>query len=201
MEGPWSYGEPARGQGERTDLSAAKAAIDAGHTDHEVAQQHFAVWCKHYRAFDRYRRTFALRALRDRAHPEVRIFWGATSTGKSHRAFTEAAADAYWWSPPSHANGPLWFDGYEQQEDIIIDDFDGASIPISFLLRFLDRYPLLLPVKGGFAYNFFKRVFITSNLAPESWYPELAGTDRRRAALERRFTLVAHMSVVYNPNP
>lgn len=199
IEGPWSYGEPSAGQGHRTDISECKDLIDAGADDLTVAGTYFESWCRYERSFNKYRHALAVRALggiRDR--PEVRVFWGATGTGKSYAAFEAAGPLAWWFSPPSSKGGPVWWDGYDGQADIIIDDFDGEFIPIALMLRVLDRYPVQLAVKGGFVPCAFRRVWITSNIEPERWYGSLPEGDRRRAALERRLTEVTHRAVVFN---
>lgn len=48
-----------------------------------------------------------------------------------------------------NADGNLWLDGYHGQKTIIFDEFYGW-IKYDLLLRICDRYPLQLPIKGGF---------------------------------------------------
>ncbi len=74
------------------------------------------------------------------------------------------APNAY-WKPVGE-----WWDGYDGQEDVVMDDFYGW-LKWSFLLNLLDRYPMLVPIKGGTKEFVAKRVFITSNKKPEMWYP------------------------------
>ena len=81
-----------------------------------------------------------------------------------------------------------WWDGYEQQETVVLDDFQGGLL-FGFLLHLLDRYPLLVQVKGGTRVFNSKTIIITSNFAPDQWY-----TDPRLAqnfpALERRLDTI-----------
>jgi len=95
-----------------------------------------------------------------------RVYWGETRTGKSRRAWEEAGLDAY----PKDPNSKFW-DGYRGQEHVVIDEFRG-TISISHLLRWLDRYPLLVEVKGSSVVCKAKQVWITSNLHPKDWYQE-----------------------------
>jgi len=96
-----------------------------------------------------------------------RVYWGKTGVGKSRKAWEEATIDAY----PKDPNTKFW-DGYRGQSNVVIDEFRG-TINISHLLRWLDRYPLLLEVKGSMVVCKATNVWITSNLHPREWYPGL----------------------------
>jgi hypothetical protein len=109
------------------------------------------------------------------------VFWGATGTGKSRRAWAEAGLEAYPKDPLTK-----WFNGYTSQEHIVIDEFRGI-IQISHLLRWLDRYPVLVETKGGFVPLRATQIWITSNLNPREWYPDL--DEETRNALLRRLTI------------
>lgn len=119
---------------------------------------------------------------------EVHVFWGKTGTGKSKRAWEEASFDAY----PKDPNSKFW-DGYRGQENVVIDEFRGA-ISISHMLRWLDRYPTIVEVKGSSVVFKAQRIWITSNLDPKDWYPDL--DDETKAALRRRFTQVIHFDTL-----
>lgn len=81
--------------------------------------------------------------------PIILWFYGPTGTGKTRTAIEIAQESGmnYWVS-----NDPdlKWFDGYNGQEYAIIDDFRRQGIKFSWMLRLLDRYPLLVQVKGGY---------------------------------------------------
>lgn len=115
---------------------------------------------------------------------EVFVFWGTTGTGKSKQAWQEASLDAYPKSPTS-----IWWCGYQGHENVVIDEFRG-QIGISHMLRWLDRYPVLVEVKGSSVVLQARKIWITSNLSPEEWYPELDAETQ--AALRRRFSKVIH---------
>lgn len=83
-------------------------------------------------------------------------------------------------------NSKFW-DGYQGQDFVVIDEFRG-SISISHLLRWLDRYPVIVEVKGSSVCFRASRVWITSNLDPKAWYPD---ADKETVdALMRRLTVV-----------
>jgi len=110
------------------------------------------------------------------------VFWGPTGTGKSRRAWSEAGTMAY----PKDPRSKFWC-GYQGQENVIIDEFRG-DIDISHLLRWLDRYPVIVEVKGSSVVLNASRIWITSNLHPRDWYPNL--DDATFDALLRRLEVL-----------
>lgn len=112
----------------------------------------------------------------------VSVFWGATGSGKSRRAWAEAGDDAYCKDPRSK----FWC-GYQGEEHVIIDEFRGG-IDVSHLLRWFDRYPVRVELKGSSRPLIASKIWITSNLAPGLWYPDL--DSMTIDALKRRLTIV-----------
>lgn len=106
------------------------------------------------------------------------VFWGATGTGKSRRAWEEAGVEAY----PKDPRTKFWC-GYQGQEHVVVDEFRGG-IDISHLLRWLDRYPVIVEVKGSSICLSATTIWITSNVNPREWYPDL--DEPSRNALMRR---------------
>lgn len=116
---------------------------------------------------------------------EIVCYWGRTGTGKSRRAWSEAGMDAY----PKDPNTKFWC-GYRGHEHVVVDEFRGL-INISNLLRWLDRYPCLVEVKGSAVALCAKKIWFTSNISPEEWYPDL--DEETKAALRRRMTVIHFM--------
>jgi len=108
------------------------------------------------------------------------VFWGVTGTGKSRNAWN-TAPHAYSKCPRSK----FWC-GYSGQQDVIIDEFRGG-IDIAHLLRWLDRYPVRVEIKGGSRPLRASRFIITSNLHPRDWYKDL--DEETYKALERRLSI------------
>lgn len=114
---------------------------------------------------------------------EVVVLWGRTGTGKSRRAWEEAGLQAY----PKDPRSKFW-DGYRGQEHVVIDEFRGG-IDIAHLLRWFDRYPVIVEIKGSSVVLSAKKIWITSNISPEAWYPEC---DQETIAALRRRINVTH---------
>jgi len=109
-------------------------------------------------------------------------FWGRTGSGKSRRAFMEAGNEAYFKDPRSK----FWC-GYSGQESVIIDEFRGA-IDIAHILRWLDRYPVMVETKGSAVPLRATKFWFTSNVHPRYWFQELDTPTYE--ALERRLEIV-----------
>lgn len=112
----------------------------------------------------------------------VVCYWGPTGVGKSRLAWHEAGILAY----PKDPLSKFW-DGYRGQENVVIDEFRG-TVSISHLLRWFDRYPVLVEVKGSSVVFNARKIWITSNLSPRHWYPEL--DEPTLAALLRRINVI-----------
>lgn len=106
------------------------------------------------------------------------VFIGPTGTGKSRTAWERAGLDAYVKDP----NTKFWC-GYSGQSSVVIDEFRGR-IDVSHLLRWLDRYPCNVEIKGSSVPLRCESFFITSNLELDQWYPDL--DEQTMEALRRR---------------
>jgi len=109
------------------------------------------------------------------------VFWGPTGTGKSRAAWEAATMDAY----PKDPRTKFWC-GYDNHQNVVIDEFRGG-IDIAHLLRWLDRYPVIVEVKGGSRVFCATSIWITSNLDPRLWYPEI--DQETQSALMRRLNV------------
>lgn len=118
----------------------------------------------------------------------VHVFWGRSGTGKSRRAWDEAGFDAYSKDPRTK-----FWDGYSGQEKVVIDEFRGG-IDVAHILRWCDRYPVRVEIKGASVPFAATEIWITSNVDPRNWYPDLDADTKE--ALLRRLEIVH-----FNGNP
>jgi hypothetical protein len=103
----------------------------------------------------------------------------------------KAGEGAYWVAKPG-PNQTLFFDGYEGQEDVVIDEFYGW-ITRDLMCRLCDRYPFMVHTKGGMTNFYPKRVWITSNSPPDAWWPKIGlGPMERR--LSGELGVVKHLT-------
>lgn len=172
------YGTIPKGKGARSDLVAVAKKIREGANVRKIAEEHPEAIIRYGSGILRLRRMY--RPTREHP-PQIKVFWGPTGTGKTRRVWEFADKDELWLHP-----GGQWFDGYDGQKMVLLDDFDGSWFKLSFLLRLLDRYPMPVAVKGDHAWWVPTTIFITSNLEPKDWYPN--GHKDHVAALMRRLS-------------
>lgn len=129
--------------------------------------------------------------------PHVTVLIGPTGCGKTRYAYDKHGPEDLYVLPITDG---FWLDGYSGQLAILYDEFTG-NLPLLKFLSLLDRYSISVARKGGFVLYAPDRIYITSNLAPFSWYEWILrrrdGTvkqDRtlQRAAMYRRFSTVLY---------
>lgn len=121
---------------------------------------------------------------------EVYVYWGTTGVGKSRTAW-ETWPDSYPKDPRNK-----WWDGYRNQKSVIIDEFRG-DIGINSILRWCDRYPVLVETKGSSTTLSANVLVFTSNLHPKDWYKDL--DNETWLALKRRLKIY-HFIDYFNKN-
>ncbi len=182
---PQIYGEAVDNQGQWSDLETARELVCSGGLL-AVAEEQFGTFLRYHRGLALYA---ALKAAPRSQPPRVGYYWGPSGSGKT-RSVWEKEED---WSRifPVPIAKTLWFDGYRPgyHTIILLDDY-YHNWPVTTLLRLLDRYPMILPTKGSHALISNCDIYITSNIALESQYPNYPDPD----ALRRRFSEVIHFN-------
>ena len=178
-------------QGKRTDLTAVAELVQEGATIRQIAAA-FPEQVIKYNKGLRDLRALQLAPRQLDAMPEVIVLWGKTGTGKTRDAYLKYWPDEphYVWKP---SNGN-WWDGYDGEKKIIIDEFRG-QMTWSDILGLLDRNEFRAPFKGGFVQIQADKFVITSPFPPDKWYKAHLADDLydRFDQLKRRITKVIHM--------
>jgi hypothetical protein len=182
IRGPFEFGDFSNKQGARTDLYDIADQFKQGVKMKTIVEEHPALYCRYHKGLEKMRSILAPRP--DDADLQVLLFYGPTGCGKTRTAMS--LDDAF-----KKAGTHEWFDGYDGENILIIDDFAGraSKIPLSFMLNILDKYPCLLPIKGAHVNRRCKEIIITTNIHPLNWY-DYSSRMEHYHALARRFDAV-----------
>lgn len=174
IDGPWTFGTIAKcGRGVRTDIEEfARTLEDTGDFEGTVIKNP-GVFFKYGNNCVKYNQIIQKR----RQHrcgfnkPRVIVYTGTPGTGKSRRVREKEKPEELFTVPPQQRDGGgIWFDGYSGEPAILLEDFE-SEIGFRFFLRLLDGYPgEQFPIKGGFVYKQWRRIYITSNIPISLWY-------------------------------
>lgn len=180
-EGKWiEWGKPKE-QGRRMDLEKAYGdARDSSKKMLTVADENPSAFLRYHRGIEKVRELTLKEEAKAWREVEVIFITGPTGCGKTREAMA-AGSDIY----KIQGSQLQWWDGYEGEKTILIDEYSN-DVKVTELLALLDGYKLRLPVKGGFTYAAWTKVFITSNLARLHEQAK----DAHRDALQRRITTV-----------
>lgn len=190
ISGPYMSGElpVSAGRGSRSDLDAAIQTLNSTRSLREVATKHATTFVRCHRGLSAY---LQVTCARRTWLTEFFVLYGEPGTGKTTHALSKHP-DLF-CLPPVQERGTVWWDGYDGQDTVLIDDFRSFCIPYNLLFNYIDRTPLLVPVKGGMVPFLAKRVIATTNEHPRDWYSGLdASTHFQRSALDRRITAIMH---------
>lgn len=153
-------------QGKRTDIDNICELISDGNSNKDIIKTCPSAFFK----FHKHISVFRSNLLEPRNFkPMVSIFFGTSGTGKT-RAAVECFKDEsyYMWGPEQ----TKWWDGYEGQKKVIMDEFRG-QLPLGYILRLLDRYQMKVELKGSMCEFVADEIIITSPCHPRLWYAQL----------------------------
>lgn len=150
-----------RNQGSRTDLKSLTDAVGKGMKISEIADNYPVEYVKFHNGIEK---LMALRQVPRNFKPEIIWIHGQTGVGKTR--YVVETEPSLWIS----GKNLKWWQGYENQEAVLIDDFRRDFCTFHELLRILDRYPYTVEVKGGHRQLNSKRMYITSCYAPDEVY-------------------------------
>lgn len=157
-------------QGKRSDLDEIGQMIIEKTPLIEIAKKHPGDFIRYNKGFIALKNTLS----EDRkTKPKVFWLWGTSGVGKTYTA-THNHSTYY------IKDGTMWWDNYDQEEAIIIDDFDGKW-PFRDLLRLLDHNKYQGQYKGGYVKINSPYIYITCEFPPSHFWQnnELLQVTRR----------------------
>lgn len=179
-----------RKQGDRSDLKDIAKRLEGGDSVKDIARDHPSDFMRYHTGIEKYKSLF--QEPRD-FMPEVVWLYGTTGTGKSHYVRNNEVnwKQTVWWSGKSLR----WWQGYNNQEITVFDDFRADFCTFHELLRILDENPYTVEVKGGSRELNSKRMYITCPYHPKDVYSK---TTEEIQQLIRRIHRILHCTKVDN---
>jgi len=172
VRGPYEIGVKPE-QGRRTDLEELAIKVKAGVPMKTIADEHPTEYGRYARGLKDLKS--AIMKPRSRKNDQAVIWlWGEAGAGK-----TSYVLDMHGEENVYVKNGKnKWWDGYEQQRVILLDDFDGSKWDYRDLLCLLDTTPYQGEVKGGTVQINSPYIYITCEHHPKYWYGPVDKTDK-----------------------
>jgi len=139
------------------------------------------------RCYHTYKRMFqdAMPRVPDRDKLDNLWVWGAPGVGKSRGARQLLLSEGF----ATYYEKPLnkWWDGYQDEEAVIIDDLDkNHECLSSHLKHWADHYAFIGEIKGGSRRIRPKKIIVTSNYPPEQIFNDSVTVE----AIKRRFEVM-----------
>lgn len=181
------------GSGKRTDLDRVAAAIQSGASASRIGDEFPVSFIKYHKGIEALVQSRASSQAPSARKVRCIVLWGDTGVGKSFwaRQFAEDRGQAMYTKPQPGSRSERWFDGYDGESILVLDEFTDQQYAIDHLCQVLDPYKLHVPRKGGFLLAKWDTVIITSNYDPAQWYTDSSGKkDIQWEALQRRLDYV-----------
>lgn len=121
---------------------------------------------------------------------KVEVHWGVTGAGKSHTVYSKLRDE----NIPFYEKSSLtkWWDGYDGEKVVVMDEFCGI-INVQHILKWWDKYPCNVEIKGGTCALKATTFYVMSNKSPDEWYAnDDKCTMEQMAAMKRRLTQTFH---------
>lgn len=195
LDGPWEWGE-AKEQGKRSDLLDIKRKIDEMQPLSVIQDDHFASFVRHSKFFKEYKRQ---KTAARNFKTQVWLFIGPPGHGKSTMMKILAPMLGSVFKARNKKSSGLYWDDYDGQDVIILDEFNGARMIPEDFNDLADEHECVLPVHGGAGHQMVsKYLFIGTNYLPRQWWKNRNPAQLRQTL--RRIDVVFKMGFKY-PSP
>lgn len=139
--GPWTIGEFVK-RGNK--MNQIKEDILDGATEKQIMLDHIGMYIRYSTGI---RRARALMTKERTEITQITWIWGASGSGKSTyaRKLAYAGDRSVFYKHPTNK----WFDGYEQEDVVVIDDYKGALYPALLFNLGGNKHPMKVEIKCG----------------------------------------------------
>ena len=198
---PKTWGEPYEPKKHKEKLYEVIEALESGDAEDTVRARWPETFFKHRDKIRNYKNSVDKEQVPDERSVYVEVRWGAHGTGKSSSVYNKEIATSkglHWWKAKhvfkKTANMDGWWDGYDLQRVLLLDDFYPTSLKdAERFLTLVDPRKTQLNVKGSSTFSAWTHVVITANVPVENWFRTHSGQstipDEVRAAVEDRIPI------------
>lgn len=165
----FTFGKPSQ-QGIRNDFEDIKKRIEEGESQYSISQDHFGTYSRCSRWAKEYQGLHLQAQSKDYRLIDIEILSGPTGCGKTRKAYDNYDINSIF--KINCADGLKWFDGYEGQSVLVLDEFKNQA-QLTRILDLLDGHQCRLEYKGGMTYAMWTKIYITTNLKKDEIYPNI----------------------------
>ena len=186
---PKEFGTPCT-QGSRNDLKDAIEVLQTKGME-ELKLSHPHMYVRYWKGFEKLISELQRDELR-KDKPFVHWIYGPTGSGKTHFAEQYANEHKFSYYIYNKSLNGFW-QKYNQQPVLILDDFRADTFKFDELLRILDRYQYVINQKQGERWINSPYIFITAPVPPEEMFPN--GEQNKewdQSQLLRRIDVISH---------
>lgn len=149
LSGPWEIGKYTRyvsRQGDRMNLIMEDIKNKA--SDRELMIKHPENWMRYEKSIKRMRALYHQREIQERSSmTRGLILLGTTGVGKTTVCYN-LCKDMGWTKPWCYP-GRGWFDGYQQNELALFNEYTN-DLGAEKMLELIDQFPMDVPIKNDF---------------------------------------------------
>jgi len=120
--------------------------------------------------------------------PTCLVFYGPPGGGKTYHA--KRFHESFYAKPKGD-----WWQGYDHQQVVILDEFDKSKMSADELLTLLSEMPMQVPTKGGFVDFNSPTVILIGTTDPENWFDNFIWPQFERRIKEIRYFPYVEMQV------
>ncbi len=166
----YEYGDCPGNQG--TKMKTVAEALKTKGLEATV-QEYPETYLSHHSGFHKLAEFYQILELRGKRRSDpvkLIIAWGDAGCGKTYWADAYDPEHTFTFPEQSTGSGPVWFDGYQGEPTLCIQDFDSKTMNYRTLLRMCDETYHQFKIHGGYTIGKWDTILITSNTPPTDWY-------------------------------
>ncbi len=181
----YEFGVRPKGAGHRTDIDDLHERLKEGATHQSISNEYFGLSLRYSRGIQTWLSLNERTPVR--SEPKIFWLWGPTGSGKSYRILKllEPIWDQVYFL--TETTSGTWWDKYQGQEIVWMDDLRGAWMKMHMMLRILQSGPCQVSARGVGHWLKASTFYITTNDPPHLTYDE--GDKLMRRVMDYAFVV------------